>query len=435
MNSPDDDGVIDTIPSRPLRKSVSTLAITQASQSYSLTARKIYNVLLFLAQEQPADTYEYSALLKDVVRLIDYSSRNYVALKDALRGMGSTLVEWESPAAGESTKWSMAPLLAGVDLVPINGTMTIVWSYGHNIRREILDPARFAKLSLLSLAKLRTVAALALYEICARYRDNPSKVTAKHPWRWWFEILRVEPGKRAKADPEYKFFKRDVLTPAVAEISALTELDITLVEFRAGRSVADLQFKVEVKEGSAKVDNKRLLEPVDLRLAELAGQLSVSLKDVEKLSDAYGEKAVFEALELLAKRVENQSLPQVNSRARWLGEVVARTVSNEIAARSSREKDADRDEGERSRLVSQQHREANLQKVWELFLSLDAEAQQMHRNNFEAHILFNKSDVFRKNWREQGQAGRIVGPLFKVHLCEELLGKHWDKLPLVEEQL
>jgi hypothetical protein len=434
MNSPEDDGAIDTIPSRPLRKSVSTLAITQASQSYSLTARKIYNVLLFLAQEQPADTYEYSAPLKEVVRLIDYSSRNYVALKDALRGMGSTLVEWESPAVGESTKWSMAPLLAGVDLVPINGTMTIVWSYGHNIRREILDPARFAKLSLLSLAKLRTVAALALYEICARYRDNPSKVTARHPWRWWFEILRIEPGKKAKADPEYKFFKRDVLTPAVAEISALTELNITLVEFRAGRSVAYLQFKVEVKEGSGKVDNKRLLEPVDLRLAELAAELAVSLKDVEKLSDAHGERAVYEALGMLAKRVENQTLPRVNSRVRWLGEVVARNASIERTAQSSKNV-IDRDEGERARLASQQHREANLQKVWELFLSLDAEAQQMHRNNFEAHILFNKSDVYRKNWREQGQAGRIVGPLFKIHLCEELLGKHWDKPPVTEEQL
>ena len=249
---------------RPLRKAVATLAITKASHAIHPIGRKVYNVLLWHAQQNPA-ARQYSLALATVSRQIEFGSRNYEVLKDACRAMTSTLVEWESPSAGEVTKWSVAPLLAGVDLVQRNGALFIEWSFGHNIQSQLLDPQRFANIRLSSVARLRSVAGIQLYEICARYQKNPSKLTARQHWTWWYEVLRAQPGNRSDKPVQYKFFKRDTLARAVAEVNSATELQIGFEEFKDGRAVKDLQFTVHLKAAAGPAQPPRMPSSVARR--------------------------------------------------------------------------------------------------------------------------------------------------------------------------
>ncbi|MFM9915481.1 MAG: replication initiation protein, partial [Rhizobacter sp.] len=101
----------------PLRKPVNTLAIVPTKSSkITVLARKAYNVLLYLAQEQGIDHEVYRAPLQSVLRGIDFNSHAREIVKQHLRAMVSTTVEWQSPTSGEGEAWNVAGLLAHAKL-------------------------------------------------------------------------------------------------------------------------------------------------------------------------------------------------------------------------------------------------------------------------------------------------------------------------------
>lgn len=90
---------------------------------------------------------------------------------------------------------------------------------------------------------------MALYEICARYVNNPSHLTSRQNWKtWWRPVLTGVAADPEKA--EYRFFNRDVLKKAVAEVNAKSNLQIIgPIEFKGSdnRTVIDIQFEVHYK--------------------------------------------------------------------------------------------------------------------------------------------------------------------------------------------
>lgn len=404
---------------RPLRKAVGTLAITKASHAIHPVGRKVYNVLLWHAQQKPS-AREYSLPLATVSRQIEFGSRNYEVLKDACRAMASTLVEWESPSTGEVSKWSVAPLLAGVDLVQRGGALFIEWSFGHNIQSQLLDPQRFANIRLSSIAKLRTVAGIQLYEICARYQKNPSKVTARQHWTWWYEVLRAQPGSRGEKPMQYKFFKRDTLVKAVAEVNAITELQIDFEEFKEGRAVKDLQFTVHLKAAAGPALPPMLPTMSFIDTVARAKTLGLTEAAVDELLDTYGEAEVERGLDLLEQRLAKPELERVTSAAKWLQAVLAAGRAPQVQGTRQATPTAMQD-----RSLALRHREERMAYAWSVYQSLDYETKEIHKADFEMERLQHASPAYQENWRNQGVAGRLAAPLFKTFLCERLLGPDW----------
>jgi hypothetical protein len=92
----------------PLRKPVNTLAIVPTKSSkITVLARKAYNVLLFIAQEQGLEHEVFRAPLQRILRGIDFNSNAKEIVKQHLRSMVSTTVEWQSPTAGEGEAWNV----------------------------------------------------------------------------------------------------------------------------------------------------------------------------------------------------------------------------------------------------------------------------------------------------------------------------------------
>ena len=395
---------------------MATLAITKASQAITLVGRKVYNALLWHAQQDP-HARKFAMPLMTVSRQIDFQSRNYEVLKQACRSLSSALVEWESPAVGEVSRWSIAPMVAGVDIINIKGTLFIEWSFGHNLQEELLDPRRFAEIRLESIAMLRTVAAVQLYEICVRYKSNPSHLTSSHKWEWWYEVLRLQPGKKSKNPPQYKFFKRDTLNPAIAEVNALTEIDLELREIKAGRSVSEIQIKVlkKIKSGPPQLPNLSIVETVTK-----AESLGVTMSDTESLVVKFGEAEVERGLALLTQRAAKDSLGRVGSPGKWLA-----TVLQDTSKSGSTVVAPDRPTPE-ARGAALRHREERIAHAWTVFQTLDYEIKEIHKTEFEHARLQNADPAYLTDWKTQGLAGRLAGPLFKTFLCEQLLGADWQ---------
>lgn len=288
----------------PLRKPVNTLAIVPTKSSkITVLARKAYNVLLHIAQEQGIDQEVFRAPLQSILRGVDFNSNAREIVKQHLRAMVSTTVEWQSPTAGEGEAWNVAGLLAHAKVYKQSGENWVEWSFAPNIKHELLEPQRFARLRLDVISQLRRHSGVVLYEICARYRDVG--LTARQPWPWWRPVLSGSPDSDDSAKQEYRFFKRDVLKVAIAEINAVTDLDVELIEHKAGRFISDIQFRVTKKDQEA-LPLRHPPQPVDMSQVVRASAAGIRTEDAEKLVQAHGNDAMKAALDALVKRAASE---------------------------------------------------------------------------------------------------------------------------------
>ena len=287
-------------PEPVLRKPVNTLAIVPKSHKITSLGRKSYNVLLHEAQEQGLDKEVFQAPLERIIRGVDFDSNDQALIKKHLRAMVSTTVEWQSPTTGEGSSWTVSGLLAHARLSKLRGQVWVEWSYAVNLKQELLEPTVFARLSLEIISQLRSHAGIALYEICSRYKDIGR--TSRQAWSWWRPVLSGRPETEKTARLEYRIFKRDTLKPAIAEVCAVTDLEIELVEHKAGRFIDELQFLIRRKP-QANLPLRVASEAVDLSLISRAKALGVDDQRAEELADTYGMAALRNGLDALERRL------------------------------------------------------------------------------------------------------------------------------------
>ncbi len=283
-----------------LRKPVNTLAIVPKSARITLLGRKSYNVLLYEAQDQGLDKDVFRAPLERIIRGVDFDSHDHALVKKHLRAMVSTTVEWQSPTTGEGSSWNVSGLLAHARLSKERGQVWVEWSYAVNLKQELLEPTVFARLKLEVISQLRSHAAVALYEICTRYKDVGR--TARQEWRWWRPVLSGQPETERTQRLEYRIFKRDTLKPAVAEVNAITDLEVALVEHKRGRFVDEIQFTIQPKK-QATLPLARPARPVDLGLVARAARSGVREEAAEALIERHGEDAFRSGLDALERRI------------------------------------------------------------------------------------------------------------------------------------
>jgi hypothetical protein len=440
MQNPDDQNMPDT-PTSPkrltqggrksdtevdhlLRKPVNTLAIVPKSEKITLTARKIYNVMLQYAQRQGVEKGHYSARLREIATGIDFNSNNTEVIKQYFRQMATTGVEWQSPTTGEGARWSISALIAHADLIQRGNELLLEWSYAPNIKQELLDPQRFAKMSLQVLAALNTMASLVLYEICCRYADNPSGLTARQPWAWWRPVLTGAPDSATSAYQQYKIFNRDVVKKAVKKVNEVTDLEVELIEHKSGRSVQDLQFKVRRKQQQATPPGQAI-EPVDLKTIGAAIKAGVPQDRAEKLLLKYGAPALDEALTAVRERQHRSTMEPVRSPEKYLvtilqsGQFGVHKESEALPAKSFDTK------AERLKLIEQfmAQKRAELNAM---FQEMPAEDQRIWIERFAQDALPD-SGALRKAFTSKGIASPIVRPAFLKYLGNAVWEEGWER--------
>jgi Initiator Replication protein len=294
-------------------KPVSTLAMVPKTGAITRVGRQAYTLMMFVAREQGAEdekTGLFGAPLNAVIRGYDGSSGSVKELKKHLLSMVTHVVEWQSPSPRETEEWGACGLLSQVILKKKNGENWIYWAYPPALRQEMLYPLRYAQILRSTIAQFRSHAGLALYEICARYKDNPSHLTSKQHWKWWLPVLTGKPVP-TEIKTEYRFFNRDTIKPAVEEVNEVSELIVTAHEFKVGRTIEYIQFEVRLK----KEEPAKAKFAIDLSKVARAIQLGIDAEIAEDLFIRHGELAFAKAMERLEARLAMPGTPILSRHA------------------------------------------------------------------------------------------------------------------------
>ncbi|CAN7780110.1 replication initiation protein [Cupriavidus necator] len=419
-----------------MRKHVNAIALmpTKGGGKISAFDRTLYNVLLYRAQGM-GDREEYSARMHEIVKDCDFDSNNTEHIKKALKNLMKTLVEWQSPTSGEIEVWDACVLLSGASIRKDKRTKAVEvrWRYDTQIKAQLLNPDRYAGLMLKSITQLRSHPAKALYEICARYVDNPGRKTARQHWRWWRPVLCGQVYDEQKG--EYRYFKRDVLQPAIAEINANTELEVNLLpEFkeRDNKTVSDIQFEVRLKALAKKAPTPGIkpldkVEPADLKLIEQALKLGVAQDEAEGLYRDHGAEALKKGLGDLEKRLAMpaQLVGAVEKPGSYLRSIMRPRAAAQAPAAESTSKARPGKDLERSKAaLLEEWLRRKKDELRSLFQELPEVEQEELLSMFR---VYPPIQPLIKRFETSGWNHRSIRDVFAAYLGETWHGGEWNK--------
>ena len=308
---------------KEFRKTNEAIGLRVSEGRLSLLSRKIFNVMVYHAQRvrvkgenAPIDTEAAKKYfwipLADVARDAAYDSKDTELLKEHVQELQNIRIYSE-----DAIQWTSERLVSSVKLVNpkgLNKKGGMLWfgfAFPPEVESMVMSPGAYTKLSVYYQALLRSGASLALYEICRRYATNPSKVTNRSDWEWWYGALTGNPVREAL--PEYKYFKRDVIKPAIAEINMVTDISVELIEHKQGRRVSALQFKVTPAQQSP------LMFPappvIDGELVQRMMALGISQDDACNLLATTEDGKLRATLDLTETRLRNPKASKIDSPA------------------------------------------------------------------------------------------------------------------------
>lgn len=282
----------------------------------SLLGRKIFNVLLYHMQVQgqpgvgaPSDDPLYSSLywlpLNVVAKDAAFNSEDTGLLKETLLKLQDIKIITDN-----NEGFSSDVLVASVKIIPGKAGRKTMLGWGMHATTEFIlrNPEFYTRLSLYYLTRLRTTSGIALYENCKRYASNPSKLTRREKWEWWYDVLSGNPINQVK--PEYKYFKRDILKSAIKEVNN-TDIFVELIEHKNGRKVEALQFKIERQDV---VSDKTTEETVlNISIVAQLEKLGISIKEAKVFIENNEESFLVKTIQLVEKRANDLSLPPLSS--------------------------------------------------------------------------------------------------------------------------
>lgn len=298
-------------------------------------SRKLYNVLLQQTQQQiqnskTGDTtldarHLFSAPLKDMLAMISVNSSNpMTSAKKYLTEMRRTEVDWEAPDATSGIFWRSMGLLSEVEMENISGIIWVRWALPPSLLMAVADPERYTPINLSQMSKLISYTAIALYEICSRYRKNPTGVTSRHSPEWWVEALTNAPppidavtGKPRLR--EWRKIKSASVLAAMDEIEKNTDLVLTLHEIKVGKAVKEIQFGVQEKRMAVEI----LPPTISSELAQTVANLGIEIKEAAKLiGGGCSEVTMKISLAKLEARINQLDLAPIENKLAYLRKLI-----------------------------------------------------------------------------------------------------------------
>ena len=107
----------------------------------------------------------------------------------------------------------------------------------------------FTKYQLVNIGAFSSTHTIRLYELCSQYRDTGWRQTSVDELKDWLQVSD-------KYD-RYNNFNQRVLTPAIDEINAKSDLLVSFEPIKRGRSIVSLKFTIKSKKSAVKIEQKR----------------------------------------------------------------------------------------------------------------------------------------------------------------------------------
>jgi plasmid replication initiation protein len=272
-------------------------AIIHCSNTLSLLQRKISNALLYNAYHNLMTHEEHEITVKNLCNLISYHGNNHAVIKDALKGLISTVLEWN--LIDENSKaedWTASAILASVHL---KGALC-TYAYSPRMKKLLYNPSMFGKLNLYIQAHFRSSYGLALYENCTRYQNLP--------FTRWFDLAMFRK-LMGVPDDNYKIFrdfKKRVLDKAIEEVNSFSDLFIEPEFQKRGRQIIKIRFSLKVRNKKKRIGtNPEPIKSATNEQTDLFSKLTVTFgleaDIVQKLLKDYHLDYISEKIQMIEK--------------------------------------------------------------------------------------------------------------------------------------
>lgn len=219
-----------TIRGETLKKSVAAI---HTSGELSLLERKMANVLLLNAYQHLITRRTHKISVTLLCAMLGYDSNNVGRLKDVLKRLATTLIEFNVMDDGKES-WKIMSMLSYGEIE--GGICT--YRYDEYLAERLYDPEIYATINMAIQRQFDSGYALTLYENCLRYRAVGST-------GWWdIERFRNIMGAHAALYDQFRFLSRDVVKKPLQEVNRVADIHIEAEYKRSGRSVTSIRFLV-----------------------------------------------------------------------------------------------------------------------------------------------------------------------------------------------
>jgi hypothetical protein len=311
---------------KPLKRPNQTIGMTvTGTNKLTIVSRKLYSSILLHSQAQ-GDQSTYSAPLIDLLGTANLEHSNHTEIRKHFRALRNFSVDY-STRTQDVEKWETMGLIENPSITKGRGTPAIAtWKLADRIRDQLIDPVSFwTPISLQISTKLTSGSSISLYEICCQYRTNDYNgmggLTPKLSPKEWTAKILGDPEKKY----EYRFFRRDVLKPAIQEINELTDLNVELFEIKNGRSIETIYFKITRKELPA-IEQICIDPTLSLRIQSV---VKLTKTKADAVIKKYNKELINRQLDILEERLKTTI---VASPAAWFGKGLKEEWVKPVAA-------------------------------------------------------------------------------------------------------
>jgi len=336
MLRPDDPSDASTALS--VRKANDVVGVRIRQGRLTLLSRKLFNVMLGHSQllkvpgkdappGVPGAEQYFWLPLSTIVADADFNSNDTKTLQESAQSIQGIQVVLE-----DAKQWTSESLVASVRLAYPHGKgkgkpVWFGWAFPPGVHELVVRPSAYTHLSLYYQRMFKSGPALALWEVCRQYATSPGHRTPERDVSWWFHQLS---GRPVSSDlPEYKYWKRDDLKPAVVEVNSVSDIEIALVEKRAGRRVVSLHFTTRMRPQESLTFPPPPL--IDMSLREPIMSFGLSQKDTDELLRDFDAPHLLAAIEAMKDRMKNSKLPQITSRRAYLRQILKNGIPEKAA--------------------------------------------------------------------------------------------------------
>ena len=260
-----------------------------------LLARRILNGVYFIAQHDP-DAESHTHDLRYFKWLINYSnSNNNTHLKRVIREAQKSAVQVNviDSLNPQEDNWVSVPMLGAAGIR--KGQIT--FKIPSELRGQLRDPERYSLLSMRILAGFSSIYALDLYERLSIYKGVGSS-----PW-WQIDefrgLIKVDGLKSAN---DFRYFRRDIIQPAIDQINSISDIEVSLELKRTGRFYSHLRFSVTASNRHMLLSSVAASKELYEVLTKEFGLSDVELDEIAKNRDVWTDERIRETIEFVRHR-------------------------------------------------------------------------------------------------------------------------------------
>lgn len=246
----------------------------------TLIQKKLWFELVYYAFPNMGQQRKYTITLQRLRELLGWSENtsNDRELKEALKGLNETTINWNIFNKDNKNTWQSFPLLAGCEIPKNSGVCTFSLSPFLEDRFLAMGEEAYVKIDLIISKKFQSKHALSLYCLALDYLILKIGYSEKK-----FSIDEIRKYLALK-EGEYKLtadMNRWIIKPSEKEINETSDMNIEIKPFKEGKKIAGYKLCMSLKEGRVKQYSDRRNELKLLLSGNSEITESISIKNME----------------------------------------------------------------------------------------------------------------------------------------------------------